>query len=243
MSSVAKPGAVQKLVERRQRSGPVAGLLLELAAERRGPGPRSRRVVGSTSSVPAGISSRIRPGRQPVLADERTRSVVVDREDRDGARVADDVALGARAVGPLDRVDPERQVAAAGRSTCESTTPLVEVEVGAPPGPRRRARSCSVMLAGASGGAVAAARVETRDAPDSASNRWSFASGRLSFRTSPGLTWCDESTIATMSWPAAVTWRSSSLPRYSTTSALPGKRHRVGADRRRARGAPAGSRR
>ena len=35
------------------------------------------------------------------------------REDRDGARVADDLARPARAVGPLDRVDPERQVAAA----------------------------------------------------------------------------------------------------------------------------------
>ena len=36
---------------------------------------------------------------------------------------------------------------------------------------------------------------------------------------SPGSTRCSESTIATMSWSAALTWRSSSLPRYSTTSA------------------------
>ena len=39
---------------------------------------------------------------------------------------------------------------------------------------------------------------------------------------SPGLTRCSEPTIATMSWLAAVTWSSSSLPRYSTTSARPG---------------------
>ena len=36
---------------------------------------------------------------------------------------------------------------------------------------------------------------------------------------SPGRTRCSEPTIATMSWLAALTWSSSSLPRYSTTSA------------------------
>ena len=50
---------------------------------------------------------------------------------------------------------------------------------------------------------------------------WSFSIGSLSVTTSPGRTRCDESTIATISWPSTVTWSSSSLPRYSTTSAVP----------------------
>ena len=56
-------------------------------------------------------------------------------------------------------------------------------------------------------------------APVSASNRWSFSSGSVRLRMSPGRTRWSESTIATMSLSAAVTWSSSSLPRYSTTSA------------------------
>ena len=52
----------------------------------------------------------------------------------------------------------------------------------------------------------------------------------------------DESTIATISRPSTVTWSSSSLPRYSTTSAVPWS-GATGAATRRARGAPGGSRR
>src|SRR6185312_13016434 len=50
--------------------------------------------------------------REAELADEQDAVLVVDGDDRDRARMAGDVALGARAVGALDGVDPERQVAA-----------------------------------------------------------------------------------------------------------------------------------
>ena len=77
--------------------------------------------------------------------------------------------------------------------------------------------------------------------PDSGSNRWSFSSGITRLTMSPGRTRWSESTIATTSWSAALTWSSSSLPRYSTTSArVPGRshaRHRP----RRSRDARAGS--
>ena len=113
MYSVAKPGAVQKLVEAAPRPGPVAGLLLELAAARRGPGSSIAPVSGSTSSVPAGTSSRARPAGSRNWRTSRTLS-------------ASSIARIATAPGwpttsrfarvpsaPLDRVDPEREVVAA----------------------------------------------------------------------------------------------------------------------------------
>src|ERR1044071_2387846 len=65
------------------------------------------------------------------------------------------------------------------------------------------------------GQAGPASTSDVRLMPESASNRWSLDSGRIRLSTSPGLTRCDESTIATTSFSAAVTCRSSSLPRYS----------------------------
>ena len=78
---------------------------------------------------------------------------------------------------------------------------------------------------GRSGGPTGAVRRPRRRVESTAasrvSKRWSLSSGRRSVtfvaRAGPG---CSESTIATRSWPAAETWSSSSLPRYSTTSAL-----------------------
>ena len=60
--------------------------------------------------MPAGISSRASAGGDPPLADEQEAAVVVEREDGDRARVADDVALAGRAVGALDGVDAELEV-------------------------------------------------------------------------------------------------------------------------------------
>ena len=55
--------------------------------------------------------------------------------------------------------------------------------------------------------------------PVSASNRWTLVSGSTMLTMSPGRTRYSEATIATMSLSAALRWSSSSLPRYSTTSA------------------------
>ena len=48
------------------------------------------------SSVPAGISSSDRARRRPVLADEQHAVLGIDRDDRDRARVAGDLARAAR---------------------------------------------------------------------------------------------------------------------------------------------------
>jgi hypothetical protein len=47
------------------------------------------------------------------LPDEKHAILTIDRQDGDGTRMAGDLARPARAIGPLDRVDPEGQVAAA----------------------------------------------------------------------------------------------------------------------------------
>jgi hypothetical protein len=46
------------------------------------------------------------------LPDEEHPILGIDRQDRDGAWMARDLARAAGSVGPLDRVDPEGQVAA-----------------------------------------------------------------------------------------------------------------------------------
>ena len=82
----------------------------------------SRGAATSGSSIDPSSHDVERAGRDleqrladgdPVLPDEQDPVLVVDGEDRDRARVADDVARPARAIGALDRVDPEGQVAAA----------------------------------------------------------------------------------------------------------------------------------
>ena len=75
---------------------------------RPGRDPRSRRSE-STSSVPAGISSSVRPAAVRNWRTSRTRSSSSSATIATAPRMADDLALVARAVGPLDRVDPERQ--------------------------------------------------------------------------------------------------------------------------------------
>ena len=181
----------------------------------------SRGAASSGSSIEPSSRDVERAGRDleqrladgdPVLADEQHAVLVVDREDRDGARVPDDVARAARAVGPLDRVDPERQVPAAVED------PRVDDaldEIG--PGGIPRGRWVAVVRS--VGQAATAAMSGARVSPVSPSNRCSLSSGRTSLTMSPGLTRCSDPTIATTSWSAALTWRSSSLPRYSTTSA------------------------
>jgi hypothetical protein len=48
-------------------------------------------------------------GRQPPLADERHATLGIERDDRHGTRVTRDLARAAGPIGPLDRVDAERQ--------------------------------------------------------------------------------------------------------------------------------------
>ena len=111
MSSAANPGAVQKLARASPRSGPVAGLLLELAAggERPVLDVAGRRIDVERAGrdleedAPAGSAE---------LADEQHAGRLGRGRGSRPRRMADDVALGARAVGPLDRVDAERQVVA-----------------------------------------------------------------------------------------------------------------------------------
>ena len=153
--------------------GPEAGLLLELA--RRGVvrvlrSARDRvRIEPARRDLPERATRRDAP-----LPDEDDAIRVVDRDDRDGARVTGDVALVARAVGPLDRVDPELEVA----PTVEDARiddPLDELVVGRAEGfaggvdrtgvagPVRRLRQAATV-----------SRSEVRLTPLSASNRWSF---------------------------------------------------------------------
>src|SRR5207245_2800551 len=143
-----------------------------------------------------------------------------DGHDRHGARVAGDVALRPRTVGPLDRVDPEGQVVAPMEDPRRDDALDELVVVGPRSGWLDRAGRAGPIRG--VGQAATGSRSEVRLTPDSASNRWSLVSGRFRVSTSPGLTRWSEPTIATMSLSAALTWRSSSLPRYSTTSARPG---------------------
>ncbi len=89
---------------------PEPGLLLELAPGRV-LGVLLRAVRGDIEAAGRDLAQDP-PGGQPELADEQDAVLVVDGHDRDRARMAGDVALGARAVGALDGVDPERQVPA-----------------------------------------------------------------------------------------------------------------------------------
>src|SRR4029079_13840637 len=123
----------------------------------------------------------------------------------------DDVARPARAVGAFDGVDPERQVAAL------VDDPRVDDaldEIGPGGFPRGRCffvwRVTVQATATASGARVRAVSPSDR-------SRLSRGSARLTM--SPGRRRCSEPTIATMSWSAALMCSSSSLPRYSTTSA------------------------
>ena len=70
------------------------------------------------------------PRRVPPLADEQHLAIPVQRDDRHGARVADDVAPGDRAIGTFDRVDPERQVVPAADDLGREQA-LLQVEIGA----------------------------------------------------------------------------------------------------------------
>ena len=94
-------------------SGPVAGLLLEFAPSREiGILDRAGCLVGDIESPGRDLEEDPRRGRPP-LADEQDAVVGVERQDRDRAGVAGDVAFGAGPVGALDRVDPELEVATA----------------------------------------------------------------------------------------------------------------------------------
>ena len=68
-------------------------------------------------------------GRVPPLPNEQHLPVPIERHDRHGARMTDDVTLRDRPVGPLDRVDPERQVVAAPEDLGVEQT-LAEVRIG-----------------------------------------------------------------------------------------------------------------
>ena len=77
----------------------------------RAPGPRPRR-PRPRSSVPAGSSRSACADRGPELADEE-QLVAGERHDDDRAGMLDDLARVPSALGVGDRVDAERQVAAA----------------------------------------------------------------------------------------------------------------------------------
>jgi hypothetical protein len=107
--------------------------------------------------------------------DEEDPILGVDRDDRDRPGVADDVPRGARAIGPLDRVDAECQIAAL-MNDLRIDDPLDEVVVGRA-GIDRGFGVARADIAGpglAMGQAATASRSEVRLAPDSASNRWSL---------------------------------------------------------------------
>src|SRR6185312_10483377 len=123
-----------------------------------------------------------------------------------------DLTGAARAVGSLDGVDLEGQVAA-----LVDDLPVDDALDQGGLGLTGRGRPVGrfAICVQAATATTSGARVK----PDSPSKRCSFSSGSVRVTMSPGRTRCDESTIATTSWSAALTWRSSSLPRYSTTSA------------------------
>jgi len=86
------------------------GLLLELT--RGGQvGILYRAVVGDVEGPRGHLKERLADG-DPVLADQQDVPVVIDGQDRNGTRVARDLARSARPIGALDRVDAEREIAA-----------------------------------------------------------------------------------------------------------------------------------
>lgn len=164
--------------------GAVTGLLLELA-----PGSEAGVLDLARGRIDVERSGRDLKkdaiGRRAPLANEQDVAGRIDRDDGDRAGVARDVALGATAVGPLDRVNPELEVAAAVQDA-RRDDPLDELLVLGSDGigrgrrVRRRARGFGRVRAGGAGPstvigqAATASRSEIRLAPDSASNRCSF---------------------------------------------------------------------
>ena len=192
------------------RPGALAGLLLELA-----PGGRLgsflRAVVGEVETAGRDLEQD-GADRDPVLAHQGHPTIGVERDDGDRARVTRDVTFRMRAVGALDRVDPEGQVATLVEDLRIDDT-LDEI------GPGGILRGRGLAVGRWSGQAATWTMSGARVMPVSPSKTWSFSSGRTIVTMSPGRTRCEESTIATMSVSAAFRWSSSSLPRYSTTSA------------------------
>jgi hypothetical protein len=105
--------------------------------------------------------------------------------------MARDVPLGAAAVGSLDRVDPELEIAAAVENP-RRDDPLDELGVRGLIGVARvgggGARAGVADPSRPVGQAGTASRSEIRLSPVSRSKRWSLEYGRISSRTSPGLT-------------------------------------------------------
>ena len=118
--------------------------------------------------------------------------LIVDREDRDRAGMSGDLTGAARAVGPFDGVDLERQVATLVEDLAIDDA-LDEGGFGV---------LCRSRPVGGFPIRVQAATAATSGAmvrPESPSNRCSLSSGSWRFTMSPGRTRWDESTIATMS--------------------------------------------
>jgi len=87
------------------RPGAEPGLLLELPSRRDGRVLLGA-VIGHVEAAGGDLEQGIVRGQAP-LADQRDAPGGVERDDRHGARVADEVTDRARSVGPLHRVDPE----------------------------------------------------------------------------------------------------------------------------------------
>ena len=204
-SSSVKPGAC-RTSQAPATTRPGAGLLLELAPRGDARGPRPCRRSPDRGRPPG---SRAGPRRRRAgTGARRGPARRVEGDDRDRARG------GRRSRGSRASRRPARSCR---RGTSGSA--LVEDarvddafdEIG-PGGILRGRVGRGRLLAAASdvGREVDRSRCRTGGA--------CRAAGR-SVTMSPGRTRCSDPTIATMSGPAAVTWRSSSLPRYSTTSA------------------------
>jgi hypothetical protein len=86
--------------ERRQ---PAPGGAVPVSSSARG----GRRHRSHRAVVDVGVPQHRSPGGDPPLAHEQEPAVVVEREDRHGARVPDDVPRAARSVRALDGVDPD----------------------------------------------------------------------------------------------------------------------------------------
>ena len=155
----------------------------------------------------------------------------------------DDVARPAAAVRALDGVDAELQVAPAvddlrfddlllERVVAERSAAGTGIAGSVIGSSREKETAGPPQSAGRP--SDGRARVRPPELPSlspvSRLNRCSLSTGRRSWTVSPGWTLWAESTIATISSPWTVTWRSSSLPRYSTTSAVPVDRADGGAD-------------
>jgi hypothetical protein len=100
------------------------------------------------------------------LAHEEDTVLFVERDDRDGPRVAADLAAGPRPVRALDRVDAERQVVA-----------LVEDLGLDDPFFQRVGR---LLRAGRTAQAVTCFACTSSERPVSVSKTWSLSSGRRS---------------------------------------------------------------